>query len=548
MTMLLPKDFSVLASRDDVVYVTKNNHPNEVLVLVFIFVASIVVVVLAFVALFCIRQKKRNRRQDLVPLPLSSSSASSSSSSSVPAQRRIAKFHRKRRPPPITIPPAKPGLPILTGREVHGYYATTPVLQHKPRPPARRKPVPKPPTQSQRPRPAEKGQPTLLAGASSHLRCILGETAESRMASVSASTAAAPEPTDAKNKFEDLSGVVVQPDDNPYQALIAACDDDPARMQAVYATHRTTRNAQQRAAFLDPAFDGILVDQILRRIEDPSIDPSFADPRHGLVFWARPPEHILQLAAHLQAQLQLAAPHLWLMPLHRMHMTALEIVHSRTPDEAYAVVQTMARATIHRVEDGHKNNGSSSQDGNGLAALVNYPYRHRARLVKPLLSYDRAAVALSFLPAAGEPHASPPPVPPSTDSNDSQDDGDDAFTYHHLRRDLLNRARATGVAVASRYVVPSAHITLARFLDPADHATAAARQAWVAALDGLNARLERDVWTAQWTTAPTAATASADGSGRLVGEWVVGQERGLDARTGALWYGGGRSVMVGEGF
>lgn len=33
--------------------------------------------------------------------------------------------------------------------------------------------------------------------------------------------------TDVKNKLEDLSGVVVKPGENPYNALIEACHDDP---------------------------------------------------------------------------------------------------------------------------------------------------------------------------------------------------------------------------------------------------------------------------------------------------------------------------------
>lgn len=35
------------------------------------------------------------------------------------------------------------------------------------------------------------------------------------------------ESTDAKNKLEDLSGVKLQPGENPYKALIEACNDDP---------------------------------------------------------------------------------------------------------------------------------------------------------------------------------------------------------------------------------------------------------------------------------------------------------------------------------
>lgn len=357
--------------------------------------------------------------------------------------------------------------------------------------------------------------------------------------------------TDAKNQLEDLSGIVIQPGENPYQALIDACDNDPAKIQTLYQTHRTLRNQQQRAKFLDTAFSEVLVDPFLVRIENPSIDPSFADPRHGLVFWARPPEHICQLAAHVQGLLQRAAPRgLWLMPMNRQHMTALEITHSKTPAEAFAVVDQMAKATSQATAD----DGSLTQES-GIASIVNYPYAHRTRLVKPMVSYDLAAVALSFVPAAGEPKASPAPVPPAQNADDIP--VDDAYTYHHLRRDLFDRAQATGVDVASRYVVPSAHITLGRFIGQEDHATPEARQAWVDTLDEINAWLEKEVWGKEWEVAESDTDSQASGyrlpdlpppHRRLVGEWVVGQERGLDARTGALWYGGGRSVMVGQGF
>jgi hypothetical protein len=33
------------------------------------------------------------------------------------------------------------------------------------------------------------------------------------------------------------------------------------------------------------------------------------------------------------------------------------------------------------------------------------------------------------------------------------------------------------------------------------------------------------------------------------GEWIVGEEKGLEVRKGTLWYGsGGETVLVGEGF
>ncbi len=66
---------------------------------------------------------------------------------------------------------------------------------------------------------------------------------------------------------------------------------------------------------------------------------------------------------------------------------------------------------------------------------------------------------MSFLPAAGESVVSPPPVAPKPDDRAGRDDG---YTYHHLRRDIFGLVGGTGVDIASRYVVPSAHMTLGR--------------------------------------------------------------------------------------
>lgn len=34
-------------------------------------------------------------------------------------------------------------------------------------------------------------------------------------------------PTDVRNKLEDLSGIEIKPGENPYDAFINACNDDP---------------------------------------------------------------------------------------------------------------------------------------------------------------------------------------------------------------------------------------------------------------------------------------------------------------------------------
>ncbi|KAK4539673.1 hypothetical protein LTR36_010436 [Oleoguttula mirabilis] len=308
--------------------------------------------------------------------------------------------------------------------------------------------------------------------------------------------------------FEDLSGSTTpSSSDNPYQGLIEACQHDHAQIQARYNTHRTNRNAQQREKLLAPGFSGVTVDEILAKLDDPTIEPGFEDWRHCLVFWARPPEKVRLLIAEIQRRLLQVAPTLWTTPSLNLHMTALEITHSLTAEEIDALVKIMLPS---------------------LPDVTGYTFGHRARLVKPVVSYDAQALALSFLPAAGEPGRSA---------------NGDTYTYHHLRRDLHSQAQATGVTVASRYVIPSAHLTIARFITKRDFegldggkVDHAKMEKLVTTIGEVNQWLEAEYWP------------SADGI-REGGEWIVGEDKGLECRKGALWYGsGGETVHLGKGF
>ncbi|OAP63986.1 hypothetical protein AYL99_03213 [Fonsecaea erecta] len=317
----------------------------------------------------------------------------------------------------------------------------------------------------------------------------------------------------AKVDFEDLSGTSTPVTANPFDGLINACHGDPKQIQERYAVHRTTRNAQQREKILGDDFKGWILDEHLVKLDGPRKDTSYIDPRHCLVFWGRPPQRVKTLVDVIQSKLKDAAPDLWLMPLDNLHMTVMEVAHSKTEAEITGLMNTL--------KDHFK-------------AIADHTCSHRARLVKPLLSYDSAALALSFLPAAGE-----------SPSNGRTAD-DDRYTYHHLRRDTYATITESGIQVGSRYVVPSAHLTIARFNspnvfggDPLDETVTLdikMRRHWVNELEIINKWLEAEYWPQE---------------GHLImpgGEWVVGEEKGLDFRNGTLWYGGGSTIYIGEGF
>ena len=200
------------------------------------------------------------------------------------------------------------------------------------------------------------------------------------------------------------------------------------------------------------------------------------------------------------------------MPLENLHMTVLEVNHSLTEPEIEELVTTLESK---------------------VSEITDFTLDHHARLVKPMLGYDGAATALGFLPAAGE----------STYGNRSG--REDRYTYHHLRRDVYNLSASTGVKIASRYTVPSSHLTIGRFITKNDFAatehgrenSSPAKMAkWIRTIEDTNRWLQDEYWP------------NVHGMTNEDGQWIIGQEKGLDCRMGTLWYGGGKSVRLGQGF
>ncbi|KAK9234673.1 RNA ligase/cyclic nucleotide phosphodiesterase [Lipomyces kononenkoae] len=264
---------------------------------------------------------------------------------------------------------------------------------------------------------------------------------------------------------------------NVYEDFIHTYNS-PSAMVKAYDMHRRTRNRDRKA--LLEANGEVTPDPILKGLVLDNQSPDF-DPRNCVTVWCRPTRQVVQLVQQVQSMLRSVEPDIWLMPPGCLHMTALEILHSAADD---AVTHELQRLKPY------------------LDTLL--APRPAPVLVKPMLSFDQNALALSFLP------------------EDSRvGDNGSWYTYHHYRRDLYNIVQKAGVPVESRYQVPSAHVTIARFVKP----LASSMQQWLAKLDEVNNWLETDCGTDI--------------------RWAVGDERGSECRCGRIWYGGGYSEATG---
>ncbi|OKL60776.1 hypothetical protein UA08_04442 [Talaromyces atroroseus] len=313
--------------------------------------------------------------------------------------------------------------------------------------------------------------------------------------------------------FEDLSGTATTPNSqsaNPYQPLIENANNDPLQIQSRYSTHRTTRNEVQRSIILDPSFSAWTLDPILAKLDGPNKDPGFVDDRFCLVFWGRPPRHIRDMIDNIQQELRSVVPDMWFMPLENLHITVLELIFSVSESEVERIVETLLQ------------NGTAEKIANTTFDL---PQCQRPRLVRPMISFDAAAMALSFVPAAGENQ--------QQNAEEELEEGSSRgkFTYHHLRKDIYDKVVAAGIKPASRYAVPSAHLTIARFINQNgflcddgvtfDHAKV---KRVIDKIEELNDRLQAQYW-------PKTDAAGGIPHG---GDWTIGQEKGLDFHTNQL--------------
>lgn len=296
---------------------------------------------------------------------------------------------------------------------------------------------------------------------------------------------------------------------NPYLDLIRQCPT-PQDMAKAYETHRRTRNAEklrQLSHTRTVTPDSILAGLVLHN------QPPESDPRNNITVWGRPTRAVMDLVAHVQQQLLDALSEcipslhkqtppiqadeptnkgpLWLMPQECLHLSALEITHSVPPH----VIESQIRQLQPFLD----------------SMLSAARGQHAPVLVKPLVCFDSAALALTFVPLASPLQQYGP--------------GAEKYTYTHLRAHLYDAVHYDAqINNGARYEVPSAHVTIARFIEEVSPD----------AVDALLARIARiNDWLEKTYATPESFS------------WQVGAERGTECRCGRIWYGGGWTEATG---
>lgn len=149
-----------------------------------------------------------------------------------------------------------------------------------------------------------------------------------------------------------------------------------------------------------------------------------ADTRHNLGIVSRPPKSICQFIERLQSTIlsSISSPDaLFPIPESWLHLTALEICHTKPADEVERLAKLVTPALSKAIEIADS----------GLT------------LYKPMVSFDQRAIALSFI--------SKPPTSQTT--------------YREALFNVVQDNTPPEVSPSSRYSAPSAHITMIRFID-----------------------------------------------------------------------------------
>jgi 2'-5' RNA ligase len=168
------------------------------------------------------------------------------------------------------------------------------------------------------------------------------------------------------------------------------------------------RHEGQLSLMSGPVVDKILVQEL---------DSPHTDMRCGVNIICRPTTDVVRYILSIQEHLRVFEPDQYYYPPSDLHLTLIEICHSRTPEDVRRIASIVG------------------PEINRIAAMASLP-----TVDSPMLVFDSHAVALNFLPT------------------------DDAL--QNARQSILEGLVNTGISVDSRHETKSAHVTLMRYITP----------------------------------------------------------------------------------
>lgn len=184
---------------------------------------------------------------------------------------------------------------------------------------------------------------------------------------------------------------------------------DSSQLRQVFLQNIMQRRHEgQRSLMSGPVVDTILTQEL----ESPH-----TDMRCGVNIICRPPIHVVHYIESIQKYLRVFEPDQYYYPPADLHLTLVEICHSRTPEDVCRIADVVG-PEISRI-----------------AATTSPP-----KLDSPMLVFDSHAVALNFLPT------------------------DDAL--QNTRRSILEELSDIEISIDPRHEIKSAHVTLMRYITP----------------------------------------------------------------------------------
>jgi hypothetical protein len=183
------------------------------------------------------------------------------------------------------------------------------------------------------------------------------------------------------------------------------------------------RHEGQLSLMSGPVVDKMLVQEL---------DHPHTDMRCGVNIICRPTIDVVRYMVSIQEYLSGFEPDQYYYPSSDLHLTLVEICHSRPPEDAFFIA------------------GVVGSEISRIAAMTPLP-----KVDSPMLVFDSHAIALNFLPT------------------------DDAL--QNARQSILEGLSNLGISMDSRYETKSAHVTLMRYITPLRSAS----EEWVSNLINL---------------------------------------------------------------